>query len=285
VNFNIFNYFDENIKKNQKFILEAMKVNIECLKYISDSLKDDLDFEIKLVQINGNCLEFLSNNFRNNVEVVKVAIETTEDAYKFSSSEIQYLGDSKVYETINKISEGGEGMIYLVKKKEKLFAEKRIKANNFGEMNLLFSEFSKLFTLNHENIFKIHEILQDSNEITGFTLIRIIMELYDGDLLEFIEKFEINQKLIIHFGIQILKGLKYLHTNGIIHGDLKLENIFYSKNENGISLKIGDFGTNNIKKYEFYGSMLNIAPEVIVDNLKHNEKSDIFSFIKNDEFN
>jgi serine/threonine protein kinase len=239
VNFNIFNYFDENIKKNQKFILEAMKVNIECLKYISDSLKDDLDFGIKLVQINGNCLEFLSNNLRNNVEVVKVAIET-----------------------------------YLVKKKEKLFAEK----NNFGEMNLLFSEFSKLFTLDHENIFKIYEILQDSNEITGFTLIRIIMELYDGDLLEFIEKFEMNQKLIIHFGIQILKGLKYLHTNGIIHGDLKLENIFYLKNENGISLKIGDFGTNNIKKYEFYGSMLNIAPEVIVDNLKHNEKSDIFSF-------
>jgi hypothetical protein len=57
------------------------------------SLKDDLDFDIKLVRINGNCLEFLSNNFRNNVEVVKVAIETTKDAYKFSSSEIQYLGD------------------------------------------------------------------------------------------------------------------------------------------------------------------------------------------------
>jgi serine/threonine protein kinase len=87
-----------------------------------------------------------------------------------------------------------------------------------------------------------------------------------------------NEKLIVQFGIQILNGLKYLHSNEIIHGDLKLENIFYLKNENTIQLKIGDFGTNKIKNYEFYGSILNVAPEVVVENVKHNEKSDIFSF-------
>jgi serine/threonine protein kinase len=277
-NFNIFIYFDSNLKKNQEFILKAIKENIRCLKFISETLKNDVEFAMKLVQYNGNCLEYLSKELRNNVEIVKTAVETTEDSYKFASSEIQYLGDSKVYETIKKIAEGGEGMIYLVKKKEKLFAEKRIKTNDFNEMNLLFSEYSRLFTLKHENIFKIQEILQDSNDITGFTLIRVIMDLYDGDLLNFIQTFEMNEKLIVQFGIQILNGLKYLHTNGIIHGDLKLENIFYLKNENGIQLKIGDFGTNNIKNYEFYGSILNVAPEVIVNNLKHNEMSDIFSF-------
>jgi serine/threonine protein kinase len=73
-----------------------------------------------------------------------------------------------------------------------------------------------------------------------------------------------------------LNGLEF--SSGIIHGDLKLEIIFYLKNESGIQLKIGDFGTNNIKNYEFYGSILNIAPEVIVEKLKHSEKSDIFSF-------
>jgi serine/threonine protein kinase len=238
----------------------------------------DVEFAMQLVEFNGNCLEYLSKELRNNVEIVKAVVETTEDSYKFASSEIQYLGSFKDYETIKKIAEGGEGMVYLVKKKEKLFAEKRIKTNDFDEMNLLFSEYSTLFTLKHENIFKIQEILQDFNDITGFTLIRVIMDLYDGDLLNFIETFEMNEKLIIQFGIQIVNGLKYLHSNGIIHGDLKLENVFYLKNENGIQLKIGDFGTNNIKNYEFYGSILNVAPEVIVDNLKHNEKSDIFSF-------
>jgi serine/threonine protein kinase len=58
-----------------------------------------------------------------------------------------------------------------------------------------------------------------------------------------------------------------------------LENVFYLKNENGIQLKIGDFVTKNIKNYEFYGSIVNVAPEVIMENVKHNyEKSDIFSF-------
>jgi serine/threonine protein kinase/uncharacterized membrane protein YqjE len=277
-NFNIFIYFDSNLKKNQEFILKAIKENIGCLKFISETLKNDVEFAIKLVQFNGNCLEYLSKELRNNVEIVKTAVETTEDSYKFASSEIQYLGNSIVYETIKKIAEGGEGMIYLVKKKEKLFAEKRIKTNDFDEMNSLFSEYSTLFTLKHENIFKIQEILQDSNDITGFTLIRVIMDLYDGDLLNFVETFEMNEKLIVQFGIQILNGLKYLHSNEIIHGDLKLENIFYLKNENKIQLKIGDFGTNKIKDYEFYGSILNVAPEVVVENVKHNEKSDIFSF-------
>jgi serine/threonine protein kinase/CxxC motif-containing protein len=277
-NFNVFIYFDSTFKNNQEFILKAIVVDVGCLKFISEDLKKDFEFAMQLVQCNGNCLEHLSKELRNNIEIVKCAVETTEDSYKFASSEIQYLGDSKVYETIKKIAEGGEGMIYLVKKKEKFFAEKRIKTNDFHEMNLLFSEYSTIFTLRHENIFKIQEILQDDNEITGFTLIRVIMELYDGDLFHFIETFEINENLIVQFGIQILNGLKYLHSNGIIHGDLKLENIFYLKNENGIQLKIGDFGTNNIKNYEFYGSILNIAPEVIVEKLKHSEKSDIFSF-------
>jgi serine/threonine protein kinase len=276
-NFHVFNYFD--LKTNEEFILEAVKINIGCLQYISDNLKNDETFAVKLVEINGNCLEYLSKELRNNIEIVKLAIETTEEAHQFASKEIQYSGTSKLYETVKKIAEGGEGMIYLVKKDGKPFAEKRIKTNDFNEMNSLFSEYSNLFTLKHENIFKIYEIFQDSNEITGFTLVRVIMELYDGDLLDFIGKFEMTEKLIIQIGIQVLNGLKYLHSNGIIHGDLKLENIFYSNNQNEYSFKIGDFGIKNTKKYEFYGSMLSIAPELIVnEGQEHDEKSDIFSF-------
>jgi serine/threonine protein kinase len=66
--------------------------------------------------------------------------------------------------------------------------------------------------MKHEKIFKIQEILQDSNDITGFTLIRVMMDLYDGNLLNFIQTFETNEKLIVQFGIQILNGLKYLHS-------------------------------------------------------------------------
>jgi serine/threonine protein kinase len=277
INFNLFHYFNLEMKENKEFILKAIELNTGILKYISNDLKNDESFAMELVRMNGNCLEYLSNDLRNNVKVVKAAIETTEDSHIFASEEIQYSAEnSKKYETLKKIAKGGEGIIYLVKKNDKLFAEKRIKTNNFNEMNSLFNEYSKLFSLNHENIFKIQEILQDFNEVTGFTLIRVFMDLYDGDLLDFIENYEITESLIIQFGIEILKGLSYLHSQGMIHGDLKLENIFYLKN--GMTLKIGDFGTNISKKYEFYGSLLNIAPELILKHSEHNEKSDIFSF-------
>jgi serine/threonine protein kinase len=277
VNANIFDFFNSNFKENQEFIMKATEsCSIQCLKFISNDLKNDREFAMKLVSNNGNCLEYLSNELKNNIDVVKAAIETTNESHIFASQEIQYMGNSKRYTTIKRIAEGGEGIIYLVKEDDQLFAEKRIKTNNLDEMNSLFVDYSKLLSLKHENIFKIQKIFQDTNEITGFTLIRIIMDLYDGDLFQFIRKHKTTEIFIIQSGIQILNGLKYLHTNGIIHGDLKLENIFYQMNENGISLKIGDFGTSH--KYEFYGSILNIAPEIILDNIQHNEKSDIFSF-------
>jgi hypothetical protein len=53
-------------------------------------LKNNVEFAIRLVKFNGNCLEYLSKELRNNVEIVKTAVETTEDSYKFASSEIQY---------------------------------------------------------------------------------------------------------------------------------------------------------------------------------------------------
>jgi hypothetical protein len=277
-NFHVFVYFDVEFKENKDFIMKSLDINLECLNYISKNLKNDESFALELVNVNGNCLEYLSNELKDNIEIVKSAVESNEESYIYASNKIQYLGNSTKYETVKKIAQGGEGMIYLVKKKEKNYAEKRIKTNDFDEMNSLFSEYSKIFSLKNENIFKIEEILQDTNEITGFTLIRIIMELYDGDLSNFIEKYEITEDLIIQFAIQMLNGLLYLHSNGIIHGDLKLENIFFLKEKDVVTLKIGDFGTNNSKKYEFYGSILNIAPEIIVENVKHNEKSDIFSF-------
>jgi ribosomal protein S6 kinase beta len=64
---------------------------------------------------------------------------------------------------------------------------------------------------------------------------------------------------------------------GIIHADLKPENIFIKKQNDDIILKIGDFGINSIKKYEFFGSLMFVAPE-IVDGKSHSKQSDIFSF-------
>ena len=86
---------------------------------------------------------------------------------------------------------------------------------------------------------------------------------------------------------QILSGLAYLHSNNIIHRDLKLENILIKEieksketNEDLFVLKIIDFGTakifdKNKKANAIVGSSYYIAPEVL--NKKYNRECDLWS--------
>ena len=53
----------------------------------------------------------------------------------------------------------------------------------------------------------------------------------------------INESIIKSIILQICKGLKDIHDNKIIHGDLTPDNIFIDKNN---KIKIGDFGVSKI---------------------------------------
>ena len=205
-------------------------------------------------------------------------------SYAYASKEIKYFVKSNEYKTISKLSEGGESVVYKVEKKGKYFAEKRIIVENIQHMNEIIKEYSYLLSLNSDNIFKIIDIIQDENEILESILIRIIMELYEGDLTHYFSNIKnqtVPEKDLINLAIQITEGIQYLHNNNIIHGDLKPENIFYKIEDNELKIKIGDFGFNDIKKFEFYGSLMYIAPEVIDFSSPHSIKSDIFSIGNN----
>eukprot|EP01080_Neovahlkampfia_damariscottae_P006188 gene6188-10195_t len=284
-NYKCFQYFPSHFHSNKKFIKKAMLKNTKSLQYISEELKNSESFALELVQNDGMALEFLSSHLKNNKKIVKTAFENNFDCYCHISKEIKYSIKSNEYNTLEKLAEGGEGIIFKVEKNGKLFAEKRIIIDDMNQLNNTIKQFTNLLLLKHENIFKIVDIIQGENEVLESMMIRIIMELYDGDLSDYIDSYASenqNQNLkeedIIDIGIQISKGLMYIHQNGIVHGDLKPENIFYKKQENGkIAIRIGDFGMNDFKNFEFYGSMMYVAPEIVDLTSFHSVESDCFS--------
>lgn len=107
-----------------------------------------------------------------------------------------------------------------------------------------------------------------------------------GELFDQVNKIFSETQIAVMFR-QILSGLAYLHSNNIIHRDLKLENILIKEieksketNEDLFVLKIIDFGTakifdKNKKAKAIVGSSYYIAPEVL--NKKYNRECDLWS--------
>lgn len=78
----------------------------------------------------------------------------------------------------------------------------------------------------------------------------------------------------------MINALKYLHSNKIIHRDLKLGNLFISEK---MELKLGDFGLatkldfDGEKKKTICGTPNYIAPEILDGKIGHSFEVDIWS--------
>lgn len=102
------------------------------------------------------------------------------------------------------------------------------------------------------------------------------------------ERREFNNREIEKITIGVCQGMEYLHAKGIIHRDLKSNNIFIH-DEDDLTVKIGDFGLAFFKThweggqqvYHPTGSILWMAPEVIRCKRGVNPftfKSDVYSY-------
>ncbi|CAG9310554.1 unnamed protein product [Blepharisma stoltei] len=140
----------------------------------------------------------------------------------------------------------------------------------------LNEEVEILKELDHPNIIKIYEIIEDDSSLN------IVTELCEGQELfnKIVEckPFSETQAAIIMY--QILSGLIMAHQRGIVHRDLKPENLLFLNNSKDSPLKIIDFGLSQKIKAEnksvnFVGTAYYIAPEVLESN--YNTKCDLWS--------
>eukprot|EP00916_Digyalum_oweni_P003190 GHVL01005740.1.p1 GENE.GHVL01005740.1~~GHVL01005740.1.p1 ORF type:complete len:252 (+),score=43.82 GHVL01005740.1:219-974(+) len=137
------------------------------------------------------------------------------------------------------------------------------------------TEITLLRKLNHKNIVKYLESIRTDEHL------HIVLELVDsGSLASILKKFgTFPESLAAIYTAQILRGLCYLHEQGVVHRDIKGANILTTKR--GL-VKLADFGvavrlTENQKPNSVVGTPYWMAPEVIEMNSPTSTASDIWS--------
>ncbi|CAK9003316.1 unnamed protein product [Durusdinium trenchii] len=128
--------------------------------------------------------------------------------------------------------------------------------------------------LKHENVLRLFKHFEDEDNVYLLLEYCAKGELYQ--LLRTQKGRKFNEQTSRHFFVQLVRGLKYLHSHQIVHRDLKPENLLITHDD---VLKIADFGwcaATNVLRTTFCGTMDYLAPEMIQGS-GHDQTLDIWS--------
>uniref|UniRef100_A0A452S8I1 Myosin light chain kinase, smooth muscle n=1 Tax=Ursus americanus TaxID=9643 RepID=A0A452S8I1_URSAM len=173
---------------------------------------------------------------------------------------------SDFYDIEERLGSGKFGQVFrLVEKKTgKIWAGKFFKAYSAKEKENIRQEISIMNCLHHPKLVQCVDAFEEKANIV------MVLEIVSGgELFERIidEDFELTERECIQYMRQISEGVQFIHKQGIVHLDLKPENIM-CVNKTGTRIKLIDFGL--ARKLENAGSLKVlfgtpefVAPEVI----------------------
>lgn len=105
----------------------------------------------------------------------------------------------------------------------------------------VMQEFNILQRTRHRNIVRLYESFETQQHIV------FVMEVCGaGDLLTYVRKRRrLREDVAKHLFKQVVDGLRYCHSRGILHRDIKLDNILLTS---GGDIKVCDFGVSKLVK-------------------------------------
>eukprot|EP00741_Cyanophora_paradoxa_P004993 tig00000842_g4840.t1 len=182
------------------------------------------------------------------------------------------------YHILELIGEGSFGKVYKGRRKGsgQIVALKFIAKHGKSEKDIknLRQEIEILRGLNHENIILMLDSFETKNEFC------VVTEYAQGELFEILEDdHSLPESEVQKIAKQLVKALYYLHSNRIIHRDMKPQNILIAANG---TVKLCDFGfaramsCNTMVLTSIKGTPLYMAPELVQEQ-PYNEKADLWS--------
>ncbi|KAL2102789.1 hypothetical protein ACEWY4_001957 [Coilia grayii] len=170
------------------------------------------------------------------------------------------------YDVEDRLGTGKFGQVFkLVEKStKKVWAGKFLKTFSVKEKDNVRQEIDIMNSLHHPKLVQCMDAFEGKSDMV------MVMELISGgELFDRIvdEDFELSEREVIKYMLQIIDGVAFIHKQGIVHLDLKPENIMCI-NKTGSKIKLIDFGLarrleNSGGLKVLFGTPEFVAPEVI----------------------
>ncbi|OMH82779.1 Serine/threonine-protein kinase CLA4 [Zancudomyces culisetae] len=256
---------------NKKVALENQK-QVEKIKRLQAQIQNQQN---QMITGGGVNKQEALNILSGQAKAAKVVLDDKERAAKMKQlTEIQTMErlagmvsreDPRIlYSRVKKIGQGASGSVYLAKslRNKRLVAIKQMDLKTQPRKELLVNEIEVMRSSQHQNIV---------NYIESFLVTRaelwVVMEYMNGGALtDVIDNNQLNEVQIATISLEVCKGLDHLHSQSIIHRDIKSDNILLG--EDG-QVKITDFGfcarlsEQRNKRATMVGTPYWMAPEVV----------------------
>eukprot|EP00873_Tetraselmis_striata_P020056 jgi/Tetstr1/440320/TSEL_028657.t1 len=182
------------------------------------------------------------------------------------------------YHVLDLIGEGSFGKVYKGRRKHtgQITAMKFIHKHGKSEKDLknLRQEIEILRTLRHESIIQMLDAFETKTDFC------VVMEFAQGELFEILEDDQsLPEDVVQAIAKQLVRALHYLHSNRIIHRDMKPQNVLVGSNG---AVKLCDFGfaramsCNTMVLTSIKGTPLYMAPELVQEQ-PYNHTVDLWS--------
>ncbi|KAI8067576.1 kinase-like domain-containing protein [Gongronella butleri] len=184
------------------------------------------------------------------------------------------------YAKLEFLGEGGFARCYKVRDdQKKLFAVKVVSKQSLWNRKYLTKMHAEILIhgrMQHDHVVQFYNCFEDDRNIY------LIIELCSNKSLA--EMLKMRRRLtepeVRFFMIQLLDACDYIHSQQVVHRDIKLSNVFLDENMN---VKLGDFGLSAIlktpedRKKTVCGTPSYLAPEIVFGKDGHNQKVDVWS--------
>ncbi|KAI8879279.1 Pkinase-domain-containing protein [Backusella circina FSU 941] len=182
-----------------------------------------------------------------------------------------------VFSNMVKIGQGASGGVYIANRKNDIdtpVAIKQMKLDKQPKKELIINEIVVMKRSQHPNIVNFIESYLWKGDLW------VVMEYMEGgSLTDVVTCNMIMEGQIAAICKEVLQGLKHLHANGVIHRDIKSDNVLLSMNGD---IKLTDFGfcaqlhDEQSKRTTLVGTPYWMAPEVVTRKA-YDQKVDIWS--------